>query len=323
MNELLREIAEIGIVPVVTLDEAKHAIPLAKALKAGGINCAEITFRTKAAREAIKLISQELPHTLIGAGTVLTTQQVDEAVSAGAKFIVSPGLNPKVVKYCLEKNITVIPGCSNASDIETALELGLGTVKFFPAETAGGINMIKSLAAPYANVTFMPTGGIDLKNINSYLSFKKVIACGGSWMTNKELINREDFAGIAKLAKETVSTILGFGLAHAGINSKDASQAEETADLFANVFGLPKRETSSSIFVGKILEIMRSPFYGANGHIAIATNSVERAVYYLKKVGISFNEKTAKYDAVNNSLKSIYLEKEIGGFAVHLVIKYF
>jgi len=320
MNELLKEISKIGIVPVVTLDCTNHALALAKALKAGGINCAEITFRTSAARESIKAVSKEFPQMLVGAGTVLTKQQVDDAVGAGAKFIVSPGLNPNIVKYCLEKNITIIPGCSSASDIETALELGLDTVKFFPAENAGGINMIKSLSAPYTNVNFMPTGGINLKNINSYLNFKKVIACGGSWITSKELINKEDFASITKLSKEVISAILGFEVTHTGINTKDEAQMNETADLLSGIFGFARRETSSSVFAGERLEIMKPPCYGTSGHLAIATNSVERAVYHLTKMGISFNQKTAKYDA-NNKLKLIYLEKEVNGFAFHLLQK--
>ncbi|MDR1400747.1 MAG: bifunctional 4-hydroxy-2-oxoglutarate aldolase/2-dehydro-3-deoxy-phosphogluconate aldolase [Endomicrobium sp.] len=320
MNELLREIAKIGIVPVITLDNVDHAIPLAKALRAGGINCAEITFRTKAAKESIEAISQKFPQILIGAGTVLTMQHVDEAIYAGAKFIVSPGLNTKIVKYCIEKNITVIPGCSSASDIEAALELGLDTVKFFPAENIGGVNTIKSLSAPYSNMNFMPTGGISLKNINSYLSFKKVIACGGSWIASKELINKDDFVSITKLSKEVISVILGFELAHTCINSKDKSQISEIADSFVNIFGFSKREASSSIFASERLEIMKPPCHGTNGHLAIATNSVERALYHLAKRGVTFNYKTAKYDTSNN-LKFIYLEKEINGFAVHLLQK--
>jgi len=320
MNESLKEIAKIGIVPVIILDNVNHAIPLAKALKTGGINCAEITFRTQAAKESIKAISQELPQMLVGAGTILTIQQVDEAICAGAKFIVSPGLNPKIVRYCIEKDITIIPGCSSASTIETALELGLDTVKFFPAESIGGINMIKSLSAPYPNMNFMPTGGINLKNISSYLSFKKVIACGGSWIASKELINKDDFTTITKLSKEAVSAILGFEVAHTCINSKDKSQVKETADLFSNIFGFVKRETSSSVFASEHLEIMEPPCHGTNGHIAIVTNSVERALYHLTKKGVSFNYKTAKYDA-NNNIKFIYLEKEINGFAIHLLQK--
>ena len=158
MNAVLTEISKLGIVPVVALDDAKDARPLAKALCAGGLPVAEVTFRTAAAEEAIRIMASEFPDMLIGAGTVLTCEQVDKAVNAGAKFIVSPGLNPTVVKYCVDKDIPVTPGCSSPSDIERALELGLEVVKFFPAEAAGGLKMIKAMSAPYGKVKFMPTG---------------------------------------------------------------------------------------------------------------------------------------------------------------------
>ena len=180
MNKVLEEISKIGIVPVIALDRAEDAEPLAKALCDGGLPCAEVTFRTAAAEESIRIMSDRFPDMLVGAGTVLTTEQVDRAVNAGAKFIVSPGLNPKVVKYCVDKNIPITPGTSNPSDVEAAIELGLDVVKFFPAEAAGGLNMIKSMAAPYTNMKFMPTGGINAKNLTSYLDFNRIIACGGS-----------------------------------------------------------------------------------------------------------------------------------------------
>ena len=149
MNKVLEEFSKIGIIPVIALDNVEDAAPLAKALCDGGLPCAEVTFRTAAAEESIRIMSEQFPEMLVGAGTVLTTEQVDRAVNAGAKFIVSPGLNPKVVKYCVEKGIPVTPGCSNPSDVEVAIELGLDVVKFFPAEAAGGLSMIKSMAAPY------------------------------------------------------------------------------------------------------------------------------------------------------------------------------
>lgn len=161
MNEVLEKIQKIGIVPVVVLNDAKDAAPLAKALCDGGLPCAEVTFRTDAAEESIRIMAEQFPNMLVGAGTVLTTDQVDRAVAAGAKFIVSPGLNPKIVRYCVEKNIPITPGTTNPSDIEQAIECGLEVVKFFPAEPAGGINMIKAMAAPYTNMKFMPTGGIN------------------------------------------------------------------------------------------------------------------------------------------------------------------
>ncbi len=207
MNEVLKQINEIGIVPVVVLDDAKDAKPLAEALCAGGLPCAEVTFRTEAAEESIRIMASEFPEMLVGAGTVLTTDQVDRAVAAGAKFIVSPGLNPRIVKYCVEKGILITPGCSNASDIELALENGLDVVKFFPAEPAGGLNMIKALAAPYVNVKFMPTGGINAKNVRDYLAYNRIIACGGSWMVKADLIKNGEYDKITAMCKEAVEIV--------------------------------------------------------------------------------------------------------------------
>lgn len=207
MEDLLNKLCGFGVVPVVALDDYKKAVQSARALIEGGLPCAEIVFRTPAAEESIRIISQEFPQMLLGAGTVLTTRQVDMAVAAGAGFVVSPGLNPKVVEHCLSKKIPIIPGCMTPSEIELAIELGLNFVKFFPAETAGGIKMLKALSAPYSDVRFMPTGGIDINNLCAYLAFDKVVACGGSWMIPKELTNSGNFEGISKLTKEAVMTV--------------------------------------------------------------------------------------------------------------------
>lgn len=207
MHTLFEKIQEIGIVPVVVLDDVKDAMPLAQALCEGGLPCAEVTFRTPAAEESIRIMSEEFPRMLVGAGTVLTTEQVDRAVASGAKFVVSPGLNPRIVKYCVEKGIPITPGCSSASDIEVALENGLEVVKFFPAEPAGGLNMIKALAAPYVGVKFMPTGGINATNVREYLAYDRILACGGSWMVKNDLIKAGDYAKITELVKEAVEIV--------------------------------------------------------------------------------------------------------------------
>ena len=207
MNEVLEKIQEIGIVPVVVLDDAKDAAPLAKALCEGGLPCAEVTFRTAAAEESIRIMSEQFPEMLVGAGTVLTTEQVDRAVAAGAKFIVSPGLNPRIVKYCVEKGILITPGCANPSDIEQALENGLDVVKFFPAEPAGGLKMIKAMAAPYVGVKFMPTGGINATNVREYLAYDRILACGGSWMVKGSLVDAGEFDKIEELTREAVEIV--------------------------------------------------------------------------------------------------------------------
>ena len=319
MNEVLEKIQKIGIVPVVVLDDAKDAAPLAKALCEGGLPCAEVTFRTAAAEESIRIMAKEFPDMLVGAGTVLTTEQVDRAVNAGAKFIVSPGLNPTVVKYCVDKGIPVTPGTSNPSDVEMAISLGLDVVKFFPAEQAGGINMIKAMAAPYTQMKFMPTGGINAKNINSYLAFDKILACGVSWMVKKDLVAAGEFDKIRDLTKEAVQTMLGFELAHIGINCENEEHADQTASAFDGLFGFTKKSGNSSVFAGTAVECMKAPGLGAKGHIAVSTNSVARAKNYLEMMGYKFKEETAKFKG--DKLTAIYLEDEIGGFAVHLVQK--
>ena len=193
MNAVLEKLNKIGIVPVVVINNVEDAAPLAKALCAGGLPCAEVTFRTAAAKEAIKIMTETCPEMVVGAGTVLNAEQVDAAVEAGATFIVSPGLNPKTVKYCQEKGVPITPGTSSPTDIEQAIELGLDVVKFFPAEQSGGLAKIKAMAAPYVNMKFMPTGGINAKNINEYLAFPKIIACGGSWMVPAKLVDEKKF----------------------------------------------------------------------------------------------------------------------------------
>lgn len=320
MNDVLKKIQAIGIVPVVAIDDEKDAVPLAKALCEGGLPCAEVTFRTAAAEGAIKAMSEAYPDMLIGAGTVLTTDQVDRAVAAGATFIVSPGLNPKVVEYCVSKNIPITPGCSNPSDVEQAIELGLEVVKFFPAEAAGGIDMIKAMSAPYGNIKFMPTGGISAKNLRDYLDFPKIIACGGSWMVKKDLINSGNFDTIREMTKEAVETMLGFELAHIGINAENEQEAVNTAKLFESIFGFKNKVGNSSVFADKYIEVMKTPYLGKNGHIAIGTNYIERAVAYLESKGIEFDYDTVKTNA-KGEMTAVYFKGEFGGFAMHLVQK--
>lgn len=207
MNEVLEKLGQYGIVPVVVLNDSKDAAPLADALCDGGLACAEVTFRTEAAADSIRIMTEKHPEMLVGAGTVLTTKQVDEAVKAGARFIVSPGLNPTVVKYCIEKNIPITPGVATPSEMEQAIELGLNLVKFFPAEPSGGLAMINAVAAPYTMLKFMPTGGINPNNVKDYLNSDKIFACGGSWMVKGNLINNGDFDKIKELTKEAVNIV--------------------------------------------------------------------------------------------------------------------
>ena len=207
MEQILEELEKKRIIPVVMLRNIADAKPLAQALCDGGLPCAEITFRTETAADCIKIISEEFPKMLVGAGTVLTTAQADQAMKAGAKFIVSPGLNPTVVKHCIKKKYPVIPGVNNPSDIEAALSFGLTLLKFFPAEASGGLEMIKALSAPYPQVRFMPTGGITPENLHTYLACEKVVACGRTWMVKDDYIKLQNFEEIKRLTKDAVRTI--------------------------------------------------------------------------------------------------------------------
>ena len=202
MKDITERFEKLGVVPVVVLEDAKDAVPLATALVEGGLPCAEVTFRTEAAEESIRLMTEQFPEMLVGAGTVLTVEQVDAAVGAGAKFIVSPGFDAEIVDYCLKNQIPVFPGCISPSEVAQAVKRGLKVVKFFPAEPAGGISMIKAMAAPYTGLKFMPTGGINAKNLGEYLSCDKIVCCGGSWMVKGELVKNGEFNKIRQLTEE-------------------------------------------------------------------------------------------------------------------------
>lgn len=320
MHTVLKELGKIGIIPVIKIDDAANAVPLAKALMDGGIPCAEVTFRTAQAEEAMRRISKEVPGILLGAGTVLTTEQADKAVGAGAKFLVSPGFNPKVVDYCVKKGIPITPGCSSPTDIEQALEMGLEVVKFFPAEQAGGLDYIKAVAAPYPSMHFVPTGGINAQNIAKYMAFEKILACGGSWMVSADLINAGDFGKISDLCREAMYNLLGFDLAHIGINGENEDSALKAANRFSAIFGFQTKAGSSSIFSGSGIEVTKTPYLGKNGHIAIGTNSLSRARAFLEREGIEFDDETVKSDA-KGSLIAVYIKEEINGFAIHLLQK--
>lgn len=317
MNAVLEKLGKIGLIPVIKLESPEQALPLGKALIAGGIPVAEVTFRSDAAAESIKILAKELPELILGAGTVLTKEQVDAAVSAGAKYIVTPGFNPKIVAYCQEVGVPVTPGVSSPSQIEQALEMGLKIVKFFPAEQAGGVPMLKAFNGPYAGkVRFIPTGGVNPKNVTDYLSLPNVFACGGSWMVPSDAMKAGDFKKIEALCREARMLSLGFSLLHLGLNPDGDGDALEAARLFSAMLGMPFKEGNSSAFVGKSFEFMKKKGRGAHGHIAIETLSVERALEWFAGFGIKPVEDTIKEK--NGHITVAYLDKEIAGFAVHL-----
>lgn len=317
--DIFEQLSLAGLVPVIKVEDAKDAVPLCKALLDGGLPVAEITFRTEAAEESIRRVAKELPEVMLGAGTVLSVDQVKRAMDAGAAYIVSPGLNPQVVGYCVENKIPVLPGCSSPSDIEMAMSFGLDTVKFFPAEAAGGIAFIKAISAPYGSMKFVPTGGINEKNLLDYISFPKVRAVGGSWMVPGDAVKAGDFEKITNLTKQAVKLLLGLEIRHIGINSGSAEQAARDARMFSLVTGLPLDEHAGAIFVGKEYEVMKSVGRGTHGHIAVGANSLPRAKWHLEKRGLVFNEESASVK--DGKTVAVYLKDEIAGFAVHLLQK--
>ena len=321
-KEVLNRISQIGIIPVIAIDDAAKAVPLARALVAGGLPAAEVTFRTAAAEDAIRAIAREVPEMLLGAGTVLTRDQVDRALDAGCTFLVSPGFNPNITKYAIEKGALMIPGTKSPGEMEQAMELGLEVVKFFPAEANGGVAFLKNVAGPYKNLKWMCTGGINAKNVNEYLAFNQITACGGTWMFKKgseDLIKTENWDEITRLCREAVNTMLGFEVRHVGLNCENREEAAQVAQLFSKLFGFPYKPGNSSDFSGIGVECNHYPKLGRLGHIAIGTNSTERAVAYLESQGVKF---TDEYKTVKNGkLIAIYLDQDFGGFAVHLVQK--
>ncbi|MBI5475267.1 MAG: bifunctional 4-hydroxy-2-oxoglutarate aldolase/2-dehydro-3-deoxy-phosphogluconate aldolase [Ignavibacteriales bacterium] len=317
MNQILKQIGLLGLVPVVIIDDEKDAEGLADALVQAGLPCAEITFRTSAAERVIKKIHSKYPEMLLGAGTVLNIDQVKSAIDAGASFIVSPGLNPKVIEYCLSNNILITPGIATPTEIGTAMEFGLEVVKFFPAEANGGLEYLKAIAAPYNNVQFIPTGGIDENNLLPYLNFPNVLACGGSWMVSRELISKGSFEQINILASQAVSKVLGFSLRHIGINTPDAATSYKISTEISKIFNMRSRDTEGSVFVAEQFEVMKHNYLGTHGHIAITTNFIERAIDHFNRRGVKIIPDTK--NIINGKLKTVYVDLDLGGFAVHLV----
>ena len=314
----MKTIQSIGLVPVIKIEDAKKAVPLGKALAAGGIPVAEVTFRTAAAEDAIRAMVAECPELLVGAGTVINVDLAKKAIAAGAKFIVSPGFNPATVDYCLEKGIPVLPGCNNPSLIEAGLAKGLEVFKFFPAEASGGVAMIDALSAPFGGIKFVPTGGIDASNVGEYAKRDSILAIGGSWMVKADLVAADKWDEIKALCETAVTAVNGFSLAHLGINGNDEADAKEACDLLGKFGFAANKDGQKSIFAGSEFELMKLKFHGTHGHIGFKTYNVDRALAYLGRFGFKAVEDTIQKDSKGN-LKFAYLDKEIGGFAVHLV----
>lgn len=318
MDELKR-LAESAIVPVVVIDDAADAEPTAKAMLAGGIDVMEITFRTSAAPDAIRSVSKNCPNMLIGAGTVTTLEQCKKAVACGAKFIVSPGFDPEVVSWCVENNVAVTPGCVTPTEIMSALKLGLNVVKFFPASVYGGLSAIKALSGPFGNVRFIPTGGINAKNIGEFIAAPFIHAVGGSWICPKADIAAGNFEKITKLCQEARNAALGFEVAHIGINCETSETSMAVCEKLNKAFGLTVKTGNSSNFASNEIEVTKSVYPGKNGHIAVRTNSLVVAIRELESRGFVCDMDTAKYKG--DRMTAVYLKQEFGGFAVHLLQK--
>lgn len=316
MHPIIEKISQFGIVPVLKIEQLEDAVPLAQALCQGGLAVAEVTFRSDCAAKAIAAMKAACPDMLIGAGTVLTITQIEAAVQAGSQFIVSPGFNPKTVQYCLDHQIPIIPGTSTPSDMEKAIEMGLEVVKFFPAEASGGLKALKAMAAPYSQLKFMPTGGINPHNLNDYLSFDRIIACGGTWMVPDALLKQKDFAAITQLTSQAISNMLDIHLGHVGINADETWTKEALADTFSQLTAQPASIKPASIFVDR-LECMPAGSPGSKAHLGFDTNDVPRAIFYLKQRGYQFDEATIRQDA-KGRINFIYLKDEIAGMAIHL-----
>jgi 2-dehydro-3-deoxyphosphogluconate aldolase/(4S)-4-hydroxy-2-oxoglutarate aldolase len=278
----------------------------------------EVLLRTEKAYDAIRLIATECPNILVIAGTVKSTTQVDAAVIAGAKAVITPGFNIGVVKYCLDQGIPIIPGTSVPSDFELALDCGLDLVKLFHAGQLGGPEYIKAVTAPYPELLLVPTGGVSAENLKNYLRLPNVAAAGGTWIIPEKLVSARNFAEITRLATEAVMLALDLTVnIHLGINGPDADTALADATKVGALFGLPVKNGSSSVFAGTVLEFLKTPGRGQHGHIAIGTSSIPRALAYLERKGIKPLPGTA--NPPTGKIKAIYLDLEVGGFPFHLL----
>jgi 2-dehydro-3-deoxyphosphogluconate aldolase/(4S)-4-hydroxy-2-oxoglutarate aldolase len=314
VTDVNKRIGNIGLIPVVAFDNASDAVDTAAAMTAGGIDVMEITLRTSAGIESINRVAKAFPDMLVGAGTVRSVDQAAQAKDAGAMFIVSPGFDEKVVEWCLKNDILITPGCVTPTEIEKAQSYGLSTLKYFPANVYGGIDGIKALHGPYKDIKFIPTGGVSLTNLADFVDKDYIHAIGGGFLCKTADIASKNFNKITDTAKQAIELLLGFELAHVGINGS-ASVAEK----FSASFGLDIKEGDSSFMVGNVIEVVKEKGMGQKGHIAFRTNNIDRAIYYLGKRGFEVDKETEKQK--NGKTVSIYLKDDYNGFAVHLLQK--
>lgn len=319
MSDVLTRIGNMGLIPVVVIDNAELAVPTAKAIIDGGLNVMEITMRTEAGIPAIKNVKEAFPEMLVGAGTVLSVEKAEEAVKAGSEFIVAPGFNPELVSWCIDKGIDITPGCVTPTEVDAALRMGLKVLKFFPANVYGGVSACKALYEPFRAVRFIPTGGVGIDSLSDYVDKPFVHAVGGGWLCKASDISSKNFSAITKAVKDSIAALLGFELAHVGINTEGEAQSLKTAQAFSEAFGFQLKEGNSSNFAGTYIEANKGKGLGQMGHIALRTNSIDRAAYYLEKLGYSVDWSTKKGTPAKTV--AVYLKDEICGFAIHLLQK--
>ena len=319
-KDVMQAVADTGILPVINITDINDAKPLARAIIEGGIKALEITLRSEVSLLAIKEIKEAYPELHILAGTVLSTEQAQSALEAGASGLVMPGYDEEIVDFAIEKGVPIVPGCVSAVDIQRGVKKGLKVFKFFPAEQCGGIAAIKLLSGPFKGVRFLPTGGMNYTNIGEYLKEPCIIACGGSYMADAKLLAAKDFDAIRENCKRALKLSLGFELAHVGINHSGDAEAMNTAKTVCSLFGLELRPMNSAVFAGSAVECVKAEGAGTHGHIGFFTSSVDRAIAYFEDCGVALDKDGAKRDKTGK-ITCVYLANEIAGFAFHVVKK--
>ena len=318
VEEIKRDLYLYGLAPVVVLDDADDAVPLAKALYKGGIRFMEITFRTAAAAQSIKNVAEGFPKMIVGAGTIINGKMAEEAHKAGAQFIVTPGYSQEVVDYCNNNSLAVVPGTTTMTEIMMAINSGCDIVKLFPAELSGGIKYINNIVSVFPNLKFMPSGGIGLENLDPYAAHKAIAATGGSWLAPKKLIKEKNWAEITKICEASVKKTLGFRLLHIGINNENDEAAYSAAKTLSDIVGEPLSDKGSAYFVGDMADVVKSVIAGEHGHIAIETINIDRAMRYFEDRGYTFEN--IGRDANGKVIACWFPLDQVnaGGFAVHL-----
>lgn len=311
----LQQLYKNGIVVFIQAPNASQAAPLAQALQAGGISCVLTAYDAPEALEFIQAVS---PRLLAGAGNIRTPQEAQDALEAGAGFIISADVNPEIIRLCAEKNIPALPECRTSADVQAAAGLGLTAVSFSP-DGANGPAALNALCADFPDMRFFISGGVTADTMNAYLSHKAVLACAVEGIVNNPPAE-QDAAAVTRRAKEAVLKMLAFELRHVGINTPDAQTADETAGAFEKLFGFKKEDRGGAFFAADYIEVMKKQFYGTHGHIAVAAANADRAAYQLERAGARFNWDSAGYNP-DGRLRVVYLQDEIGGFAVHILQK--